>query len=698
MYLSGSLIVLVVAAAAAWMITGDYRAAVASAKQHLENFSVVVAEKTEFAIRTAPAELRATVEKSRTRSVGIASDGALQSYFAPVYGTLELAYGGRVLLFHNDGTLLAVFPRRDGVVGRNYATHALFSTALNRADRGALETTSMLESGERVLAYRKLNDLPLVVAVSAPRSGALESWRHDATVVGMGAAVFALLAALGTVLLGRQLRLTGNLTRQLAERELRLDSIIGSAMDGIITIDEQQHVVLFNAAAERIFGCSAREAVGSPLDWFIPERFRAGHAEHVRRFGEAGVTMRRMGGDMTICGRRMNGEEFPIDASISYATVGGRKYYTVILRDVAERQRAQDQLRESEARLNSIIRSAMDAIITIDERQNVILFNEAAEGIFRCTADDAIGSSIDRFIPERYRARHREHVQRFGEAGLTMRRMGGAVALTGLRADDEEFPIDASISHVDVGAHKFYTVILRDITERQGAEAALNKSHHELRELYESMHQVREAERTRIARELHDELAQWLTALKMDVSWIASRLPPEHDDLISRAERVKSVVDSTVAAVRRIAADLRPVMLDDLGLVPALESLLKDMSHRANVEVSLHAGSDELELEEPLATAVYRMVQEALTNVARHAHATAVVVDIAVADQKLHLRVRDNGQGLKPDPNRKSFGVLGIRERARTLGGDARIYSPHSGGTVVEIDIPLAAQPAEPRV
>lgn len=208
--------------------------------------------------------------------------------------------------------------------------------------------------------------------------------------------------------------------------------------------------------------------------------------------------------------------------------------------------------------------------------------------------------------------------------------------------------------------------------------------------MYESMHQVREAERTRIARELHDELAQWLTALKMDVSWMRTRLPEAEAQLVSKAERMKGVVDSTIAAMRRIAADLRPVMLDDLGLMPAIENLLHGLSERTGIQVSL-TGSEALdELREPLVTAVYRMIQEALTNVARHAFATQVTVSLEMAGQRLAVSVRDNGQGLNPDPNRKSFGLLGIRERAKTLGGEARIYSPPEGGTVVEITVPLA--------
>lgn len=530
----------------------------------------------------------------------------------------------------------------------------------------------------------------------------LLAWRGEALGVGLGALALALLIALGTFLLGRQLRITTALTRELSERELRLNAIIGSAMDAIITVDEDQHIVLFNAAAERMFGCSVREALGAPLEWFVPERFRDIHREHVKRFGEAGVTMRRMGGNLVLSGKRTTGEEFPIDASISHSVVGGRKYFTVILRDVTARQRAleeqriaQEQLAESERRLNSIISSAMDAIITVDEKQNVVLFNTAAERIFKCAAAEAIGKPLDAFVPERYRHIHREHVRRFGEEGVTMRRMGGELVLTGRRSDGEEFPIDASISNVTVAGRKYYTVILRDITERQRAAEALTRSHRELQELYKAMHEVREAERTRIARELHDELAQWLTALKMDAAWIASRLPREHEQLVAKAERMKGVVDNTVAAMRRIAADLRPVMLDDLGIVPALENMLNDLSERTGIATTLAGDTTDLNLKEPFASAVYRMVQEALTNVARHASATSVDVRVHAHDGTVHLTVQDNGRGFTPDPNRKSFGVLGIRERARTLGGSAKIFSPPEGGTVVDIEVPVEHRAVE---
>jgi PAS domain S-box-containing protein len=131
---------------------------------------------------------------------------------------------------------------------------------------------------------------------------------------------------------------------------------------------------------------------------------------------------------------------------------------------------AEEVLRDSQARLAGIVDSAMDAIISVDEQQRILLFNRAAEKMFRCSADDAIGLPLDRFIPERFRSLHPSHIQSFGQTGTTTRAMAGARTIYGLRADGEEFPLEASISQVEVGGQKLYTVILRDITERKRAE------------------------------------------------------------------------------------------------------------------------------------------------------------------------------------------------------------------------------------
>ena len=158
--------------------------------------------------------------------------------------------------------------------------------------------------------------------------------------------------------------------------------IVESAMDPIIAVDEAQRIVLFNPAAERAFRWSREAVIGQPLDRLIPERFRHVHRQHIERFGATGTTSRRMGALSALSALRANGEEFPIEASISQHVDSGAKFFTVILRDITERVRAEALLARSEAQLRGIVDSAMDAIITVDESQHIVMFNAAAEQMF----------------------------------------------------------------------------------------------------------------------------------------------------------------------------------------------------------------------------------------------------------------------------------------------------------------------------
>ncbi|TAJ72947.1 MAG: PAS domain S-box protein [Phenylobacterium sp.] len=260
--------------------------------------------------------------------------------------------------------------------------------------------------------------------------------------------------------------------RNAVESRRRLEGIVASAMDGIITVNDEQRVVLFNPAAERMFGLSAADALGQHISRFMPIRYRETHAAHIQRFAATGVTNRQMGSLGEISGLRADGEEFPIEASISQVQVGGERLSTVILRDITERMVAVDALRESRRRMEGIVESAMDALITVDEQHRIMLFNPAAERMFGVPAAEAIGAPLESFIPERFRAGHAEHIRRFKVAGVTNRRMGALGAVSGLRANGEEFPVEASISQVEVGGERLSTVILRDITERRANEEA----------------------------------------------------------------------------------------------------------------------------------------------------------------------------------------------------------------------------------
>lgn len=355
----------------------------------------------------------------------------------------------------------------------------------------------------------------------------------------------------------------------------------------------------------------------------------------------------------------------------------------------------------NEARMMTIIRSSSEAIITIDDTQRIVIFNPMAERIFRCSAMDAIGQPLDRFLPERYRQAHRKHVEQFGATGVSERQMGRQRVLTGLRADGDEFPVEASISQTtdSDGARKFYTVMLRDVTERVKAEDDLRKSREDLRKLSANLQNVREEEKTRIARELHDDLGQQLTALKIDLSSIELSLGGSESaspDVLAQLRGMRRIVDTTVASARRIAADLRPVMLDDLGLLPAIDWLVNDFMARYGIEVERRIEPGEVMFSRNGATTLFRIIQEALTNVARHADATRVTLTLAVEGEQCKLSIADNGCGMATpgelDANgEKSFGLLGIRERAHILGGSVSIETAVKRGFAITVVFPLAA-------
>jgi PAS domain S-box-containing protein len=370
----------------------------------------------------------------------------------------------------------------------------------------------------------------------------------------------------------------------------------------------------------------------------------------------------------------------------------------LLYRQARQRRFSDQSLHNMEARVGGIVESAMDAIITVDDSENIVLFNKTAEEVFGCPRSEALGAPLSQFIPERFRGAHSAHIERFGRASDVSRRMGAQRIVTGLRRNGEEFPIDASISYINERGGKFYTVILRDVTERVRADEALRRSKEELRELASVASSIREQEKSRIARELHDELAQALTALKMDLNWVKDTLPLHERQIVSKLEAMQIMVDGTVKATRRIAADLRPLMLDDLGLIPAAEWLVKNFTQRTGIPCDFSADPPGLELQDPHATAIFRILQESLTNIAKHAQASTVDVTVDMGDGEITLRVRDNGCGFDPGHSRKpnSFGLVGVRERAYLLDGEVAVDSAPGKGTVIEVRIPLSRTTTAP--
>ncbi|HWQ15384.1 MAG TPA: PAS domain-containing sensor histidine kinase [Roseiflexaceae bacterium] len=352
------------------------------------------------------------------------------------------------------------------------------------------------------------------------------------------------------------------------------------------------------------------------------------------------------------------------------------------------------------AQLASIIDSAMDGIITIDANQRVVLFNAAAERMFGCAAADAIGRPIEQFIPERFRADHAAHIHSFGHTGVASRPMAKLQPIAGRRADGQEFPVEASISQAEVDGRKLYTVILRDITERHRVEMEIRSlldeicaSREQLQALSRQLMHVQEAERRRLASELHDEVGQALTAIQLNLQALAADSDrPAH---VARLEDSMALVEQVLQRIRALSLDLRPSLLDDFGLVPALRWYVERQAGRAALEVSFDAAPLDVRLAPELETACFRIAQEAVTNAVRHANARRLDIALHRSGAELHLTVSDDGRGFDTAAAHEraslgaSLGLLGMHERARALGGALSIDSQLGRGTTVRARLPL---------
>jgi signal transduction histidine kinase len=236
--------------------------------------------------------------------------------------------------------------------------------------------------------------------------------------------------------------------------------------------------------------------------------------------------------------------------------------------------------------------------------------------------------------------------------------------------------------------------LTREISERRVTEERLRESEENLRALAARLQSVREEEQIRIAREIHDELGQALTGLKMDLTWLASGLRPEQKPLVEKTTAMFRLIDGTIRSVRRIASGLRPEVLDEIGLAAAIGWQARDFQVRSGIRCNVQIPADGAPLDQARSTAMFRIFQELLTNVARHAHATRVDVCMGEEEGTIWLRVQDNGRGIseaKIDSS-KSLGFLGMRERVLPFDGKIEIQGQRGKGTAVTIRIPLGAR------
>ncbi len=358
--------------------------------------------------------------------------------------------------------------------------------------------------------------------------------------------------------------------------------------------------------------------------------------------------------------------------------------------NIQTRKRTEKLLMESEEKYRDLYDNAPDMYHSVNRDSIIIDCNETEAQMLGYNKEEIIGKPITDFLTERSKKDHERDFPLLKTKGSGTNlerefvRKDGTTLLTSL---------NVFIERDSKGELVKTRTIARDITRQKQIEEELKRSREELRNLSIHLQSAREEERRHIAREIHDELGHALTTLKLDLSWLKKRLPPENSYLLSKTSNMLQIVDHTVEAVQKISSELRPGVLDYLSLADAIEWQLADLQRRTDMQCNFKVESDfeTLLIEQERSTAIYRIFQEAVTNILRHSGATSINVNMKIIDKILILSVQDNGRGIAEkqvfDP--MAFGILGMRERACFLGGDVKIIGEQGKGTIVELNIPL---------
>jgi PAS domain S-box-containing protein len=473
--------------------------------------------------------------------------------------------------------------------------------------------------------------------------------------------------------------------RRAEEERRRLAAMIESSNDAIMSLTEGR-ISFWNPAAEKLFGYSSEEIFGQSADILEPSHLRGKVERIVERILRGELIQ-----DYETERVRKNGSIVPV--SLAWSTLKDATGKIIglfaIIRDITERKRVEDELRRSLEYLELAQSGAEAGLWDWDIGSNKVTWSKQLYhlyGVSPATIPSYENWLASVYEEDRQRAdlRVREAVKQCSDLNHDFRVNHPERGLRWLVA------IGRTICD-NKGAALRMTGFVFDITERKRAEEELQRTLGQVRMLSRRLEVVREDERTRIARELHDELGVRLTCLKMDLSRLqpimndASR-PKLEEKVLSMIEQV----DTTIAAVQGLVAELRPGVLDDLGLVAAIEWQCRDFERRSGIRCFVDSSEEDIPLDSARTTAAFRICQEALTNVVRHARAKEIRVHLAKLDRELLLEIHDDGQGIVPEKfiAATSLGLLGMRERAGAVGGTLQIIGQPGQGTTVTLRLP----------
>ncbi len=491
----------------------------------------------------------------------------------------------------------------------------------------------------------------------------------------------------GKKIVGTRIYIKDITERKKAEDKLRFsNAAFQSIQESIIATDLEFTITYWNEASERIYGIKASEALGNKFTDIleITETYAGESEERIKTLEAEGCFQEE---------QLHKTKQSIVWVNVSYQEIlgeGKRTGWVVLATDISRRKITEKNLRENEEFLISILESMDDGVMALNRDFQYTYWNNGMEQISKTSRDELLYSEklpweLFPFLAETgvdnmmKAAMKGETVQK---VELPYRLKDGTKGIT----SEMFLPLKSASGQI-----RGVIGVVKDTTERIKVELALKKSEKNLRNLARHMELVRENERTSIAREIHDELGQSLTALKMDIYWLQKKFAHTDNELKKKTDSMIGLTDQTIQTVKKISSELRPGLLDDLGLIPAIEWQAEEFQKRFGIKCDLQIESEDIPIDLQGSTALFRIFQETLTNVARHSQATKLKVSLVEKNGQIEMTIKDNGIGINADQisNPKSFGLMGIKERILALGGESLIQGTKDKGTIVTVHIPI---------
>lgn len=335
-----------------------------------------------------------------------------------------------------------------------------------------------------------------------------------------------------------------------------------------------------------------------------------------------------------------------------------------------------------------VMNASLDAIICTDDRGHITFWNPQAEFIFGWGSDEVKGKILYKLIvPIDEQKVYEDELNKYHTEGSASK-MNTLREVNAVDRYGKHFPIEFTLLVIAHENENFFCTFIRDITVRKNAERDLKEKSSEFRELSSYLQTIREKERKHMAREVHDELGQLVSALKIDIDWLNARIRSLEENEKKRLDHASNTLEILIVSIRKLATSLRPSILDDFGLNATIEWQCREFQNMHGIACDFLCDYDDKDLGIQIKTEMFRIVQETLANVIHHSGAKKVRVEITDEDDRVHMKISDDGKGFDKDSTKHTLGLIGLRERAASVNGRLEIESEPGKGTVVHAIIP----------